>query len=56
MAVKEAKYICQTIFSKKKNVERTTNEKHGKNRICVRMFCKDQYDKESFLSKKIDIG
>jgi len=52
MAVKEAKYICRTIFSKKKNVERTTNEKHGKNKICVRIFCKDQYDKESFLSKK----
>ena len=24
--------------------------------ICVRKFCKDRYDKESFFSKKIDIG
>ena len=56
MAVNEAKYICRTIFSKKKNVERTTNEKHDKNKICVRKFCKDKNDKESFFSKKIDIG
>ena len=53
MAVKEAKYICRTIFSKnKRKMLKERRTKSTVKKICVRKFCKDQYDKESFLSKK----